>query len=59
MRKVKQKPEANRVQKVKEKRNFSGVPGAIRTLDPLLRRQLLCPAELQGHYTITIQYLVL
>ena len=26
----------------------SGVPGAIRTLDPLLRRQLLCPPELQG-----------
>ncbi len=26
----------------------SGVPGAIRTLDPLLRRQLLCPTELQG-----------
>ncbi len=29
-------------------RSYSGVPGAIRTLDPLLRRQLLCPAELQG-----------
>ena len=26
----------------------SGVPGEIRTHDPLLRRQLLCPAELQG-----------
>ena len=26
----------------------SGVPGAIRTLDPLLRRQPLCPTELQG-----------
>jgi hypothetical protein len=26
-----------------------GVPGAIRTLDPLLRRQPLYPAELQGH----------
>ena len=25
-----------------------GVPGAIRTLDPLLIRQLLCPTELQG-----------
>ena len=29
--------------------SYSGVPGAIRTLDPLLRRQLLCPTELQGH----------
>ena len=27
---------------------FSGLPGEIRTLDPLLRRQLLYPAELQG-----------
>ena len=26
----------------------SGVPGATRTPDPLLRRQLLYPAELQG-----------
>ena len=26
----------------------SGIPGEIRTHDPLLRRQLLCPAELQG-----------
>ena len=26
-----------------------GVPGGIRTHDPLLRRQPLCPAELQGH----------
>ena len=26
----------------------SGVPGGIRTLDPLLRRQPLCPTELQG-----------
>ena len=26
----------------------SGVPGGIRTHDPLLRRQLLCPTELQG-----------
>ena len=25
-----------------------GVPGRIRTRDPLLRRQLLCPTELQG-----------
>ena len=29
-----------------------GVPGATRTLDPLLRRQLLCPAELQGHTSL-------
>jgi hypothetical protein len=28
--------------------NNSGVPGAIRTLDPLLRRQLLYPTELQA-----------
>ena len=27
----------------------NGVPGGIRTHDPLLRRQLLCPTELQGH----------
>ncbi len=27
----------------------TGVPGAIRTPDPLLRRQLLYPTELQGH----------
>ena len=29
-------------------RSYSGVPGEIRTHDPLLRRQLLYPAELQG-----------
>ena len=28
---------------------LDGVPGGIRTLDPLLRRQPLCPTELQGH----------
>ena len=28
---------------------FVGVPGRIRTRDPLLRRQPLCPTELQGH----------
>ena len=33
---------------VKQKVNLRSVPGAIRTLDPLLRRQLLCPTELQG-----------
>ena len=27
----------------------NGVPGETRTLDPLLRRQLLYPPELQGH----------
>ena len=26
-----------------------GVPGLIRTGDPLLRRQMLYPTELQGH----------
>ena len=26
----------------------NGAPGATRTPDPLLRRQLLCPTELQG-----------
>jgi hypothetical protein len=31
-----------------ENRSYFGVPGAIRTLDPLLRRQPLYPAELQG-----------
>ena len=29
------------------------VPGRIRTRDPLLRRQPLCPAELQGHILTT------
>jgi hypothetical protein len=28
---------------------FNGVPGAIRTPDPRLRRALLYPAELQAH----------
>jgi hypothetical protein len=27
---------------------FAGAPGRIRTRDPLLRRQLLCPAELRA-----------
>ncbi len=30
-------------------RTQNGVPGGIRTHDPLLRRQPLYPAELQGH----------
>ena len=34
--------------KMGKNRSYSGVPGAIRTLDPLLRRQPLCPTELQG-----------
>ena len=34
-------------------RSYSGVPGRIRTCDPLLRRQPLYPAELQGHVLIT------
>ena len=40
-------------------RSYSGVPGGIRTHDPLLRRQPLYPAELQGHRGnyITIPYL--
>ncbi len=29
-----------------------GIPGEIRTLDPLLRRQLLYPSELQGHTSL-------
>ena len=31
-----------------------GVPGRIRTRDPLLRRQPLCPAELQGRLGATV-----
>ncbi len=27
----------------------TGTPGAIRTRDPLLRRQMLCPTELRAH----------
>ena len=34
--------------KVNKQVNNSSVPGAIRTHDPLLRRQLLYPTELQG-----------
>ena len=34
------------------KRDYNGVPGGIRTHDPLLRRQLLCPPELQGQHHI-------
>jgi hypothetical protein len=32
--------------------SHSGIPGEIRTHDPLLRRQLLYPAELQGLKTV-------
>ncbi len=38
--------------KARKSRNLklkSGVPGGIRTHDPLLRRQPLYPTELQGH----------
>jgi hypothetical protein len=35
-----------------------GVPGATRTRDPLLRRQLLYPTELQGH-TLRLPCLIL
>ncbi len=34
--------------KMGKNRSYSGVPGGIRTHDPLLRRQPLCPTELQG-----------
>ena len=30
---------------------ISGTPGVIRTPDPLLRRQVLYPAELRAHIT--------
>jgi hypothetical protein len=33
-----------------------GVPGETRTLDPLLRRQLLYPPELQGRFVIASQF---
>jgi hypothetical protein len=34
----------------------TGAPGANRTRDPLLRRQLLYPTELRAHY-IHLQYI--
>jgi hypothetical protein len=34
--------------------SFDGVPGGIRTHDPLLRRQPLYPTELQGHEVLRI-----
>jgi hypothetical protein len=38
-------------------RKKDGVPGATRTLDQLLRRQMLYPTELQGQiYTIRIYH---
>ncbi len=55
MRKVKQIVKQNRglgVMTGQTRRTIeaeTGVPGAIRTLDPLLRRQPLYPPELQGH----------
>jgi hypothetical protein len=51
---VKQSSQAIIGQQTREnyKRGFlaskTGIPGEIRTHDPLLRRQLLYPAELQG-----------
>ena len=30
---------------------INGEPGVIRTRDPLLRRQMLCPAELRARKT--------
>ena len=43
-------------QSVKRFGNLRGVPGETRTHDPLLRRQLLYPTELQGRTTIQIQH---
>ncbi len=40
-------------QGVKQNEKSAGVPGGIRTHDPLLRRQPLYPAELQGHVAKT------
>ena len=40
-------------QKVKQIGNRRSVPGGIRTHDLLLRRQPLCPTELQGHIIST------
>ena len=37
--------------KMGKNRSYSGVPGGIRTHDPLLRRQLLYPPELQGQHS--------
>jgi hypothetical protein len=37
---------------LKLKAGIAGVPGGTRTHDPLLRRQLLYPAELQGQADI-------
>jgi hypothetical protein len=38
----------NRPLKILESGVLAGAPGRIRTCDRLLRRQLLCPAELQA-----------
>ena len=54
MKKVKQIVKQNNIFRVRKDRIYpnlklkSGVPGGIRTHDPLLRRQLLYPTELQG-----------
>jgi hypothetical protein len=34
---------------MKDREGVSGAPGEIRTPDPLLRRQMLYPAELRAH----------
>ena len=59
MKKVKQTVKQNRavgptLHNKQRIRVYSGVPGRIRTCDPLLRRQPLCPAELQGQ-TLCVQ----
>ena len=38
-------------QPAKQTDKKNSVPGGTRTHDPLLRRQLLCPTELQGRVT--------
>ncbi len=38
--------EGNRILELKK---LGGTPGVIRTPDPLLRRQVLYPAELRAH----------
>ena len=36
----------------KARKGLIGGPGAIRTPDPFLRREVLCPAELRKHKNI-------
>ena len=49
MKKLGRKKGLNQARSVKYNHRKTGVPGGIRTHDPLLRRQPLCAAELQGH----------